>query len=131
MSHQFRSLLKAGAAVSLLLSTMAANAVDVQWLRFSPARFFNDKDWELASQTADKVLGEMPDGEVVSWNNPDNGHHGEMSARSIDDLDGHPCRMLQIVNHAAGRSGSSSFRFCRQDDGSWKVPPSDGVEVPH
>ena len=72
-----------------------------------------------------KSLDDAGDGEAVRWENATSGAGGLLTPLSTSERDGSVCRRLRIQNAVGGQSANSEFDFCRQADGTWKVPPSD------
>lgn len=112
------------AAACLLLGSVAANAQNVRWLDYSPIRYFNDQDWEMARSAAKQALEAAEQGTPVSWSNPATGNSGSSTALESLDREGRPCGRLKIENMARGLSGQGTYLFCRQPDGEWKVEAS-------
>lgn len=112
-------------ALACILAQGSSWAVNLRWLDYSPVRFFNDRDWELARGAADDALDNGKDGATVSWENPETGHRGSLTPLDTRQRNGRTCRNLVIENHARGLSGRSEFLFCQQPGGDWKMEAQD------
>lgn len=117
------------AGLGLALSLPAA-AVNWNFLEYSPASHFTEKDWDLMRQTGREALDKAPDGATRGWNNPETGAFGTIQPLNSYEAGGSSCRRTEIFNSAKGTSGTSRFDFCKQADGSWKVAPRRPGAVP-
>lgn len=109
------------AAITLLLAVPVADAFNLRWLDDSPAQHFTDEDWRLLQQTVEQALNHSNKGDRLTWKNPKSGNSGSVSNMGPADVDGRRCIRLGIYNETARLSGNSVNRFCRQEDGSWKM----------
>ena len=103
----------------LLLSGSVLASANLRWLSDSPARYFTDKDWELAQAAANNALENAKDGDTVEWQNDDSGARGNMTPLSTAERDGRTCRELKIRSFAKKLEGGGTFEFCKQEDGRW------------
>jgi hypothetical protein len=110
-----------GLIALLLLSAQQASAFNLRWLEDTPAQSFNDEDWRLLQQTVEQALNRSDKGDRLTWKNPESGNSGSVSNMGAADQDGRHCIRLGIYNETEKLSGSSVARFCRQEDGSWKM----------
>ena len=101
----------------------AAHAQGFAWLQNSPARYFNDQDWQLMRSALTDVLDNGEAGAATSWKNPDTGNSGSMEALDRSEHQGHPCRRARISNTGRGLTSSGVFRLCKGPDGQWKFAP--------
>ena len=106
-----------------LALALPAGAANWNFLEFSPANSFTDRDWELMGQTMDEALEKAADGDTRGWNNPQSGAYGTIQPLNTYEARGATCRRTEIYNNASGASGTNRFDFCRQEDGTWKVAP--------
>ena len=112
----------AGVLVSmLLLVVQSAQAFNMRWLQNTPAEAFTEQDWQLLQDTVLKALHESAKGDRLTWSNPASGNSGSVTNMGPADQDGRTCIRLGIYNKTDRLSGSSVARFCKQDDGSWKM----------
>jgi surface antigen len=112
----------AGALVSLLLlAVQGVYAFNLRWLENTPAESFTDEDWQLLQDTVVKALNESAKGDRLIWRNPATGNSGSVTNMGSADGDGKTCIRLGIHNETERLSGSSVSRFCKQDDGGWKM----------
>jgi surface antigen len=105
----------------LLLGAQGAWAFNLRWLKDTPAEAFTEQDWQLLQDTVLKALNESATGERLSWSNSASGNSGSVTNMGPADREGRSCIRLGIYNRTESASGSSVARFCRQDDGSWKM----------
>jgi surface antigen len=117
------------ATLVLCLST-SAGAVNWNFLEYSPVSQFTEKDFELLRQTAQAALEQAPDGDTRGWRNPDSGAFGTVQPLDTYPAQGTTCRRVEMFNSAGGASGTSRFKFCRQEDGTWKVAPREPERPP-
>lgn len=123
MLKKIKSTVAIGLLTTTLIFPVGAQAFEVQFLNNSAERFFTQEDWDLAVDAAKEAI-KAPEHKVVEWRNPKTNNHGDMSARSIGTLEGRPCRALSMVSWARGRTNSSSYILCEQEDGTWRIPGS-------
>ncbi len=117
------------AGLGLALSLPAA-AVNWDFLEYSPASYFTEKDWDRMTETGQEALDQAPDGDPRGWNNPETGAFGTIQPLNSYEAGGSNCRRTEIFNSAKGTSGTSRFDFCKQEDGSWKVAPRRPAQAP-
>ncbi len=110
-----------GSVILLLISVQTTYSVNLQWLKYSPVRYFTEQDWEMAKKAADEVLNHRSIGEALSWKNPDTGNSGDSMVTGTSEKDGKACKTLQITSRARNHEGKSNYLFCKQSDGTWKV----------
>jgi len=97
-------------------------AGNVQFLKDSAISKMNEEDLGLLRSSARNALDYTADGESRRWENAGTGSTGVLTPLATYDRDGSLCRKLEIYNDVRGVTGRSVFDFCRQPDGSWKVP---------
>ena len=117
MKTKIRSLL----LVTLVFCAFSTQAMNLRWLEHSPVKYFDEQDWKLLKEAAQTALSEKPDGEGVKWRNEAAGHYGSLTPISHLQVDGRDCRDLVIRNFAGEMNGGGTYRFCRMEDGNWKV----------
>jgi surface antigen len=79
-------------------------------------------DRRQANQTATQAFETAPSGTSVAWQNPDSGHHGEITpTRTYQTANGQYCREYQQTITIGGQPHQSYGTACRQPDGSWKI----------
>lgn len=106
----------------LVFLTGPAIAGNVQFLKDSAISKMNDEDLGLLLSSARNALDYTADGESRRWENIQTGSTGVLTPLATFDREGTLCRKLEIYNDVMGVTGRSVFDFCRQSDGSWKVP---------
>jgi surface antigen len=63
-----------------------------------------------------------PIGQPIIWDNPDNGHSGQITpVRDGYTPEGEYCREFHTQITVGGQSQSAYGKACRQPDGSWKI----------
>jgi surface antigen len=110
-----------GLSILIFLAAQSAHSTNLQWLKYSPVRYFNDKDWALAKSTAQEALTSADDNKLLTWNNPATGNSGSIVATETTTHNGQTCRKLQISNKAKNLEGKAVYLFCLQADGEWKI----------
>ena len=96
-------------------------ALNLNWLKHSPASYFTEEDWRLSQEAAQKALEDTADGTAINWENKDTGASGSSKPLKSGVKDGLRCRYLKMQNSARGTNADSVFLFCKQQDGTWKV----------
>ncbi|MCG7927163.1 MAG: hypothetical protein JAY67_16705 [Candidatus Thiodiazotropha taylori] len=94
---------------------------DLHFLKQSPARNFTKQDWEIAKVATRDILENHGKGESVIWDNPDSGSSGNLKITRVGKSSGKLCKKLQIANRVKGQEHTSSYMFCKQQDGKWKA----------
>lgn len=108
----------------IVLYSSSTFAAGWRFLQYSAAQKFTDEDWEMLREAGGKALNETPDGQTVSWENPETGSKGTIELARSFEKDGQECRQVNIFNSAGGFSGQSTFSFCKDPaSGEWKVQP--------
>jgi surface antigen len=125
------SILRVVVSISLFGAADMSTAQDAQedlpstgllLFKEAPARFFSEEDWRLVNQAVRRTLEKVPDGKTSSWENSATGSYGVIKpTRTYHDM-GMTCRTLEILNHAAGRTGQENlFDFCKRGAGTWEL----------
>lgn len=109
-------------AVLLALGTGSGMASNVQFLRDSPLSKMTTEDLTLMRATIRESLDQGVDGTSKRWENPKTGASGVVTPLKSFQRDGAPCRLVEIFNEAQGFSGRTRYDFCKQPDGTWKMP---------
>ena len=98
-----------------------AFAQNMLFLNDAPIQAMTPGDRDLFKQSMDRALNETHDGASLTWENPSTGARGTITPTASWQEQGQACRTLQFDNRVQGRSGRSSFNFCKQGDGSWMI----------
>lgn len=112
-------------AAALLTLPMASPSFALGGLEFlakSPIAYFTPEDSRLFKNTLYDVLNNQPDGKTVKWMNQKTGHSGKIKSARTFARDGLTCRTVKLFNSAGGVTGEGKINFCKQEDGSWKIP---------
>ena len=115
-----RALVLALAAACMAL-TSAAHGSNLGFMEFSPAAYFNDKDWELLESTTRKLLDEGENGASASWKNEDNGHHGKITILGSFEKYGTTCRRVEMMSDAVEVKATRVMAMCKDKQGAWKI----------
>jgi surface antigen len=100
----------------------AAFAQNVGFLAGGPMARMNGEDVRLLVKNYEDALNRLPDGHTNAWLNSKTGHSGTATPQQSFDRGGRKCRLVEFTNAADGLTGRSEFTFCRQPDGTWKIP---------
>ena len=99
----------AGALIGGLLGGAIGNVLD-------------QRDRELAMQTAQRALETAPTGTSSAWHNPDNGHSGSFTpTHTYQEASGRYCREYQQEVVVGGQRERAYGTACRMPDGSWQI----------
>ncbi len=117
--HSFliRLLLVSGSCFVLFSN---AQAVNMQYLKYSPVSEFTDTDFELLQTTGVQALNEYKNGQMSEWKNEETGHSGTITPLDTSEINGYNCRKTRISNHTQEKDGQAVFTFCKID-GHWKI----------
>jgi surface antigen len=119
------------AGAFVLAGVMAsAYGSNLRFLEDSAVSKMTDADTEVLRSAMRKALDDTPDGQSRRWENPATGARGVLTPLDTFDLDGVTCRKLELSNEIGGVSGRSVFDFCRQADGTWKIPAKGSTAAP-
>ncbi|MEC9347340.1 MAG: RT0821/Lpp0805 family surface protein [Pseudomonadota bacterium] len=82
----------------------------------------DQRDRELAHQTASRSLETAQTGTTTTWKNPDSGHEGTFTpTKTYQRNDGQYCREYQQTVVVGGEEQKAYGTACRQPDGQWKI----------
>jgi len=112
-------------AATLLTLSMASPSFALSGLGFLAKyriAYFTPEDSWLFKNTLYDVLNNQPDGKTVTWINQKTGHSGKIKSTGTFVQNGLTCRRVELFNSAGGVTGQGKVNFCRQEDGSWKIP---------
>jgi surface antigen len=99
----------AGAVVGGLVGAFAGNILD-------------QRDRQIANETAQRSLETTPSGHSSGWQNPDTGNSGSFTpTRTYQQADGTYCREFTQEIVVAGKREQAFGTACRQADGTWKI----------
>ena len=112
----------AALAIALALSAASPGAAAqfVGLLKGGPAELFDKADLNLFIDTAYKALDEGADNQRLAWQNPENGHRGDMTVLKSFESQGRSCRLLRVRNEAQGRRSDMRHNLCKID-GRWRL----------
>ena len=108
----------------LFATGLSASAYAVNWipiLKDTPAEKFNEDDMRIFLDTARKAMNELPDGQSLSWKNPETKAHGTIKVEMTGTRKGQTCKRLSIENVAGNRQGKTALDFCQGKDGKWEL----------
>ena len=82
----------------------------------------DQRDRQLANQTARRAFETVPAGQAATWRNPDTGHSGSViPTRTFQAANGGFCREFQQEITVGGQRQQSFGTACRQPDGHWRI----------
>jgi surface antigen len=82
----------------------------------------DQRDRQLANQTAHRAFETTPAGQAATWRNPDSGHSGSVTpTRTFQAANGGYCREFQQEIVVGGQTQQSFGTACRQSDGQWRI----------
>lgn len=124
MNKKFVKGLKLSTSI-IILSTISLPALSANWywLKDTPLEAFTDSDWTMLKQTGTDVLENGADKTTVLWVNEETGHSGTITPLMTKEINGLTCRKTKFFNSADDKTGSASFKVCKQADGEWKIAP--------
>lgn len=108
---------------ALVLGACLAGPAEAQFvglLKGGPAELFDKADLNLFLDTAYKALDEGADNQRLAWQNPENGHRGDMTVLKSFESQGRSCRLLRVRNEAQGRRSDMRHNLCKID-GRWRL----------
>lgn len=114
-----RALVAAALAACVLFSPLVA----AQWagvFKGGPMEFFDEDDMRLFLDASRQALGRPADDQVLGWENPKNGHRGDVKVLRAFESRGRDCKELQVRGEAQGRKGDTRLNYC-SIDGQWKL----------
>jgi surface antigen len=115
-----RALAAAILATACLLFSPAGAAQFAGLLKNSPAELFDKADLVLFRDTARKALAEGADDQPLAWENPKNGHRGDMTVLKRFRSKGNDCTLIRVRNEAQGRKSDMQHNLCNIK-GQWKL----------
>ncbi len=95
-------------------------AVNLQYLKYSPVSEFTETDFELLQSTGLTALNEYKDGQTTEWKNEQSGHYGSITLLESSEIKGNYCRKTRIKNYTQQKNGQAVFTFCKIN-GHWKI----------
>jgi surface antigen len=102
--------------------TPAATAQNLGFAAEGPLARMNAEDARLLTKNYVEALEKLPDGHTNAWLNPKTGHSGTATPQKSFERAGRKCRLIEFTNAAGGLTGRGEFTFCKQPDGTWRVP---------
>lgn len=106
-------------AIAALL-TSAATAQNIGFLSKGPVAYLSDDEKATLTETLHQALDNRADGENVTWENPQSGHHGRIEIIDTHEDYDTTCRTIRVHTTAGGREGGGVYRLCRADDDTWR-----------
>jgi surface antigen len=109
--------------VLIIAAAFAQPALAQNWvalLKNTPAERFDKEDLRIFMATSDQALDGTPDGETLTWKNPETGHHGDITVLKSFESKGRACKDLRVRNEADGRKGDNKLNWCKAD-GKWRL----------
>ena len=82
----------------------------------------DNKDKEIAAQTAARAFEDNRTGQAATWQNPDSGNSGSITpTKTFQSAGGQYCREYQQTITVGGEKHQAYGTACRQPDGSWQI----------
>ena len=100
-----------GAAVGALAGGLAGNVI---------GRRLDERDRLLADRAERDAFENGRSGKAVSWRNPDNGRHGQITPEAPYRQGNGYCRQYTHQVFIDGKSESMRGTACRNPDGTWR-----------
>ena len=120
-----RSVLVGRVFITLILAICwptFSGAVNLNFLRHSPASKLTAEDTALLSAAVQHALNHNEDNTTHRWHNPETEHCGELTPLNTYTAYGTTCRKLKIHNRTEIENGSLEFDFCQDPEtGEWKI----------
>jgi len=118
-----------GAAVGGLIAAaaggggaaIAASVIGGALIGGLAGNYLDQRDKQMAAQSAQRALESAPSGQAVAWNNPDSGHSGTVTPTRTYQSGSTYCREYQQSVTIDGKPERSYGTACRQPDGSWQI----------
>jgi len=110
------------AALTLVCALTPVFAGNVTFAKNSAIAKMTDQDLEIMRAAARNALDYIADGQPRRWENSETGATGVVTPLDAFEHEGMNCRRLEMFNEVQGVTGRSVFVFCRQPDGTWRVP---------
>lgn len=107
----------------VLMVTATPFAMAQNWiglLKNTPAERFDEDDLRIFMDVGRKALNETPDGQSVTWDNPQTKAGGQITVLRSFESKGLPCKEVRVQNHAQGRKGDNKLNLCKKD-GKWRL----------
>lgn len=118
------TLLKTLALLTIVVCFGQATAANVRFMQDSALAAMTAEDVDVLQNAARNALDYTEDGDPRRWENSETGAKGVLTPLSSFEQDGSFCRRLEMFAEVKEVSGRSVFVFCRQPDGTWRVPAS-------
>ena len=106
----------------LFSAALGTAAYAINWtplLHNTPAERFTDDDMRMFAAAVNKALGETPDGQTVSWENPATKARGSIMVEQTGTRDGLLCKSIRITNEARNRKATQVLTLCQEKSGEW------------
>jgi surface antigen len=82
----------------------------------------DQRDRQMANQSAQRAFESAPAGQATAWRNPDSGNSGTITpTRTFQAANGNYCREFQQQITVAGETQQGFGTACRQPDGQWRI----------
>jgi surface antigen len=103
-------------------AAIAAGVIVGGLLGGAVGNYLDQRDRQLANQTAQRAFETAPAGQTTTWQNPDSGHSGSITpTRTFQAANGSYCREFQQDVVVAGKTQQAFGTACRQPDGQWRI----------
>jgi surface antigen len=120
-----RGCVRCLALAALLISTDAAIAHNLSFLKDTPVAYMTSRDKAALNRAAQTALDTKQDGESLRWNNSGSGSSvqisGTVTPKSTEKNGDETCRAVTLVAVAKGQTQTWTPTACKSGTGEWKV----------
>lgn len=110
-----------GSGTGQIIAT-AVGTLAGAWIGSELGKRLDDRDRTLMSNSTNQALAHSPNGQAVSWSNPDSGNSGSTTPLNTSTAaGGQTCRQFNQTVVAGGQQESRTGLACQQADGSWRI----------
>ncbi|RZL86593.1 MAG: hypothetical protein EOP82_29355 [Variovorax sp.] len=108
-------------ALAALLIGGQASAINLRFLKNTPASHFNDEDASLFQAALDKTLNDSASDAPVEWSNAKTGGKGTITPVKAYQAGGRKCRDVRIANSHSGLKAEGTYKFCQNANKRWSL----------
>jgi surface antigen len=111
-------------AAILVVITIPASALNIDFLEKSPVAYFTKEDRDLFDAACSKAFNGT-DGSITDWQNSATGHRGSITPLNTYQRSGKTCRAVKFHNEAEGYTSEGTYELCKvtENEGlkGWKL----------
>lgn len=110
-----------GSGTGRIIAT-AVGTLAGAWIGGELAKRLDNRDRAMMSNSTNQALANAPNGQTVSWSNPESGNAGSTTPiSSYKAPSGKNCRQFNQTVVAGGQQEARQGTACQQPDGSWQI----------